>query len=53
MKGYGEKDKRHICLGQGGNNCFGETEEKTSEGRNKNAASGAQKINYHIARASR
>lgn len=53
MKGYGEKDKRHICLGQGGNNCFGETEKKTSEGRNKNAASGAQKINYHIARASR
>lgn len=45
MKGYGEKDKRHICSGQGGNKCFHQTEGKTSEGRNKNSASGAQKVN--------
>lgn len=52
MKGYGEKDKRHLWWGQGGNNCFHQTEEKTSEGGNKNAASGAQKVNDCITYAS-
>lgn len=36
MKDYVQKDKGHICLEQGGNNCFNETEEETIEGKTKN-----------------